>query len=139
MISYGLVYVLKQVMECLSLPQRFSSDLLENSFVYFVVFRSLGEIGRLGSSTSKQMDAEVTSINGGAAPANPKDHHGSNASGFGGFALSAPSLFVGKLSSLQRHGLANGSTAETRLGEESNGSSDPDLTQANKVRVVRSF
>lgn len=120
-------------------PPRFSNDLLVNSvlnFVSFFVFRSLGEIGRLGSSTSKQMDAEVTSINGGAAPANHKDHHGSNASGFGGFALSAPSLFVGKLSSLQRHGLANGSTAETRLGEESNGSSDPDLAQANKVRVV---
>ena len=99
------------------------------------VCRSLGEIGRLGSSTSKQMDAEVTSINGGGAvPANHKDHHGSNASGFGGFALSAPSLF-GKLSSLQRHGVANGSTAETRLGEESNGSSDPDLTQA-KVRLA---
>ena len=93
----------------------------------------MGEIGRLGSSVSKQMDAEVTSINGGAAPANNKDHHGSNASGFGGFALSAPSLFGGKLSSLQRHGLANGSTTETRLGEESNGSSDPDFTQANKV------
>ena len=101
--------------------------------------RSLGEIGRLGSSTSKQMDAEVTSINGGgAAPANHKDHHGSNASGVGGFALSAPSLFGGKLSSLQRHGLANGSTTETRLGEESNGSSDPDLTQA-KVRLAMLF
>lgn len=43
-----------------------------------------------------------------------------------------------KLSSLQRHGLANGSTAETRLGEESNGSSDPDLTQA-KVRLAMLF
>jgi hypothetical protein len=104
--------------------------------VCFVVFRSLGEIGRLGSSTSKQMDAEVTSINGGAAPANP---NGSNASGIGGFALSAPSLFGMKLSSLQRNGLANGSTAETRLGEESNGSSDPDLAQANKVCLAVSF
>ena len=100
------------------------------------MFRSLGEIGRLGSSTSKQMDAEVTSINGGPAPANHKEHHGSNTSGFGGFALSAPSLFGGKLSSLQRHGLANGSTAETRLGEESNGSSDPDLAQTNKVCII---
>ena len=89
----------------------------------------------MGSSVSKQMDAEETSINGGAAPANNKDHNGSNTSGFGGFALSAPSLFGGKLSSLQRQGLANGSTAETRLGEESNGSSDPDLAQTNKVHT----
>lgn len=71
------------------------------------------------------MDAEVTSINS-AAP--PKEHH----SGFGGFALSAPSLFGSKLSA-QRHGT---STMEPKLGEDSNGSSDPELTLINKVDTI---
>ena len=84
--------------------------------------RSLGEIGRLGSSVSKQMDAEVTSVNGAA----PKEH----SSAYGGFALSAPNLFGSKLST-QHHG----STVEPKLGEESNGSSDPDLSLTNKVHV----
>ena len=74
----------------------------------------------------------MTSING-AAP--NKEHNGSTTGGFGGFALSAPTLFGNRLSS-QRPSLANGSTAETRLGEESNGSSDPDFSQANKVHKL---
>ena len=84
--------------------------------------RSLGEIGRLGSSVSKQIDAEVTSINSSA----PKEHHS-------GFALSAPNLFGSKLST-QRHSTANG--LESKTGEDSNGSSDPDLSLANKVCLV---
>ena len=69
------------------------------------------------------MDAEVTSVNGAA----PKDH----SSSYGGFALSAPNLFGSKLSS-QHHGSAvNG--VEPKLGEDSNGSSDPDLSLTNKV------
>lgn len=85
--------------------------------------RSLGEIGRLGSSVSKQMDAEVTSVNGAA----PKEH----SSSYGGFALSAPNLFGSKLSTQHHNSTANG--VEPKLGEDSNGSSDPDLSLTNKV------
>ena len=70
------------------------------------------------------MDAEVNSISSAVT----KEH----TSGFGGFALSAPNFFGSKLSS-QRHSAANG--VDPKLGgEDSNGSSDPDLSLANKVR-----
>ena len=85
--------------------------------------RSLGEIGRLGSSLSKQMDAEVTSINSTATK--------ETTTSFGGFALSAPNLFGNRFSA-QRHG-GGGSGIDHKLGEDSNGSSDPDLAQTNKV------
>ena len=81
--------------------------------------RSLGEIGRLGSSVSKQMDAEVTSVNSAA----PKEHPNS----YGGFALSVPNLLGSKLSAQHQGG-------EPKPGEDSNGSSDPDLSLTNKVR-----
>ena len=91
------------------------------------VSRSLGDIGRLGSSTTKQLDAETSSINSAAI----KEH------GFGGSVLSAPNLFGSKMSShrgsIANHSIGNG--IESRLEEESNGSSDPDLSLTNKVDI----
>ena len=70
------------------------------------------------------MDAEVTSINSTATK--------ETTTSFGGFALSAPNLFGNRFSA-QRHGGGGGSGIEHKLGEDSNGSSDPDLVQTNKV------
>ena len=66
------------------------------------------------------MDAEVTSINSTATKETT----------IGGFALSAPNLFGNRLSA-HRH-----NTTDPKLGEDSNGSSDPDLTQTNKVGIL---